>query len=109
MILAIGLTGQIAGWFGLSEIATGYFVVGMRMSAIAFLGQAFTKFNGVYLNAIMQSRLAVILTYAESLVISPILLFAMPVCLGVYGIWLAPTATAIVILVIYRIQANVTH
>lgn len=102
MTISIGLSEQIAIGFGLSEIAREYFVVGMRISAVAFLGQGFTKFNGMYLNATMRPTFAVGLTYLESLVVSPCMLFVLPLMGGVLGIWLAPTATAIVILLIYR-------
>ncbi|MFI3207948.1 MAG: MATE family efflux transporter, partial [Eubacteriales bacterium] len=96
------LANYIAIWFGLSVEATSYFVVGMRISGLAFLGQAFTKFNGVYLNATMRQKTAVILTYAESLLINPIMLFTLPMVGGVLGIWFAPLMTAVVILGMYK-------
>lgn len=96
------LANHIAIWFGLSVEATSYFVVGMRISGLAFLGQAFTKFNGVYLNATMRQKTAVILTYAESLLINPIMLFTLPMVGGVLGIWFAPLMTAVVILGMYK-------
>lgn len=102
IIAVVVLTENIGIWFGLSERARAYFTVGMRVSSVAFIGQAFTKFNGVYLNATMRSRFAVTLTYLESLLVNPILLLVLPMVGGVVGIWLAPSVTAIIMLLIYR-------
>ncbi len=108
IILSIGiiiaivlLTENIGIWFGLSEQARGYFTVGMRISSVAFIGQAFTKFNGVYLNATMRSKFAVTLTYLESLLVNPILLLVLPALGGVLGIWLTPSVTAMIMILIY--------
>lgn len=102
IIAVVTMTENIGMWFGLSEQARTYFTVGMRVSAIAFIGQAFTKFNGVYLNATMRSKFAVTLTYLESLLVNPILLLVLPMFGGVVGIWLAPSVTAMIMLLIYR-------
>lgn len=107
MMCTISGTTLIARCFGLSEAASNYFSIGMKVSAIAFLGQGFTKFLGVYLNATMQSKFAVTLTYVESLVISPCVLCILPFVCGVMGIWLAPSVTACVMLLIYWGKSNI--
>lgn len=94
-------TPYIARWFGLSNEAAVFFGTGMRISALAFLVTGFAKFNLSYLNAVLRARLAVILTFAESLVVSPVYLFLLPAFTGMTGIWISLPATAVTMLVIY--------
>lgn len=93
----------LAGWFGLSRDAAVLFEAGMRISAFAFLFTGFSKFNLSYLNAVLKTRQAVILTYLESLVISPVYLFLLPTVAGIIGIWISLPATAATMIVIYGI------
>lgn len=96
-------TPHLARWFGLSDEAVVFFETGMRISALAFLVTGFVKFNLSYLNAVLKTKLAVILTFAESLIVSPAYLFLLPVAVGMSGIWISLPATAVTMLVIYGI------
>lgn len=87
-------TPHLARWFGLSDEAVVFFETGMRISALAFLVTGFVKFNLSYLNAVLKTKLAVILTFAESLIVSPAYLFLLPVAVGMSGIWISLPATA---------------
>lgn len=96
-------TPHLARWFGLSDEAAVFFETGMRISALAFLVTGFVKFNLSYLNAVLKTKLAVILTFTESLIVSPAYLFLLPVAVGMSGIWISLPATAVTMLVIYGI------
>lgn len=96
-------TPYLARWFGLSDEAVVFFETGMRISALAFLVTGFVKFNLSYLNAVLKTKLAVIFTFAESLIVSPAYLFLLPVAVGMSGIWISLPATAVTMLVIYGI------
>lgn len=96
-------TPHLARWFGLSDEAVVFFETGMRISALAFLVTGFVKFNLSYLNAVLKTKLAVILTFAESLIVSPAYLFLLPVAVGMSGIWISLPTTAVTMLVIYGI------
>lgn len=82
--------------FGLSQEATGMYVTGMYMSTVAFVIVGFVRFKLSYLNATQQSNKSMTLTFAESLVVSPILLLVLPYLWQVNGVWLAYLGTAIV-------------
>ena len=72
----------IGGWFGLSAESKQYFSSGMLISSFAFLLTGTAKLNVSCLNAVMQTKKAVFMTYIESLAVSPICLFLLPGCLG---------------------------
>ena len=93
---AIATSTYLAKGFGLSEKAESYFGRGMQISACAFVLIGIARFNLSSLNATMHTREATSLTYIESMVISPILLFLLPMWLGIKGIWLSLPATAVV-------------
>lgn len=95
-------TGFIGRSFGLSQEATGMYVTGMNISTIAFLIVGFVRFKLSYLNATQQSNKSMVLTFAESLLISPILLLILPVLWGVNGVWLAYLVTAVVMNIVLR-------
>ena len=97
--------------FGLSEKAGSYFGKGMQISACAFVLIGIARFNLSSLNATMHTRAATSLTYVESMVVSPILLFLLPMWLGIRGIWVSLPITAVVmnllfLLVKVRIAEN---
>ena len=93
---AIATSTYLAKGFGLSEKAESYFGRGMQISACAFVLIGVARFNLSSLNATMHTREATGLTYIESMVISPILLFLLPMWLGIKGLWLSLPATAVV-------------
>ena len=96
------LVPHIGRWFGLSGEALGYFGWGMNVSAVAFLLIGFVKFNTAYLNATMQTKKAIFLTYIESIVIAPVLLYLLPAFAGIKGVWFSFPLTAVCMLLIYR-------
>lgn len=91
----------IGGWFGLSAESKQYFSSGMLISSFAFLLTGTAKLNVSCLNAVMQTKKAVFMTYIESLAVSPICLFLLPAVWDIRGIWLALPATAGIMTVIY--------
>lgn len=102
-LMTVVLASCIGGWFGLSGGALKYFGTGMRISALAFLLLGFVKFNTAYLNATMQTKKAVFLTYIESFLIAPALLYLFPVFAEITGVWIAFPVTAVCMLLIYKI------
>lgn len=102
-IIIVALAESIGRWFGLSDLAGAYFTVGMRISSLAFILQGFSKYIMSFLNATMRANLAMALTFAESLIINPILLLVFAFIWGSTGIWMVPLATAIIILGLYVI------
>lgn len=103
MAITLALVPYIGGWFGLSAEGLSFFDQGMILAAIAFPFIAFVKFNLCYLNATLQTKTATLLTYLESLVISPMLLVLLPLLWDVNGIWLSYPATALVILYLLHV------
>lgn len=104
MVLTFQLTPYFGGWFGLSGDALACLEPGMKISAIAFWLLGYAKFNIAYLNATMQTKKAIILTYAESFLVAPVLLYLLPLIVGIYGIWLALAATSASMLLIYKMM-----
>jgi Na+-driven multidrug efflux pump len=91
----------IGGWFGLSAESKQYFSSGMLISSFAFLLTGTAKLNVSCLNAVMQTKKAVFMTYIESLAVSPICLFLLPAVWDISGIWLALPVTAGIMTGIY--------
>ena len=106
-LVTVFLASYIGVWFGLSGEALRYFGNGMRISAMAFLLLGFVKFNTAYLNATMQTKKAVFLTYIESFLVAPVLLYLFPVFGGINGVWFAFPATAACMLLIYKITLQI--
>ena len=71
----------IGGWFGLSAESKQCFSSGMLISSFAFLLTGTAKLNVSCLNAVMQTKKAVFMTYIESLAVSNLFVFASG-CLG---------------------------
>ncbi len=90
--------------FGLSEGGQVYFENGMRCYAYSFILVGFLRFILCYLNATMQTRKATLLTYLESLVIAPSLLFFLPLIWGLEGVWISYPLTAILMLIFTRMK-----
>ncbi len=101
-VTAIALAPWIGGWFGLSSQASIYFETGMKISALSFFMLGYVKFHTSYLNAVLQTRKAIFLTYAESFFVTPVLLYLLPLFAGVNGVWAALPATAVCMLLLYE-------
>ncbi len=101
-VLTFIFTDFIGVSFGLSLEATDMYVTGMYIGAAAFVIVGFVRFKLSYLNATQQSNKSMILTFAESLLISPILLVILPLLWGVNGVWLAYLGTAVVMNILLR-------
>ena len=69
--------------------------------SFAFLLTGTAKLNVSCLNAVMQTKKAVFMTYIESLAVSPICLFLLPAVWDIRGIWLALPVTAGIMTGIY--------
>lgn len=107
---AMVASAYLAKGFGLSEKAESYFGKGMRISACAFVLIGVSRFNLSSLNATMHTRAATSLTYIESLVISPVLLFLLPAFLGINGIWVSlPITAAMMNLLFLLFRAGITE
>ena len=94
---------KIGGWFGLSAEASVYFVPGMVISASAFCLLGLTRFNLSFLNAVMQTEKAMVLTYTESILVTPLLLYILPLIWGMEGIWVSLPMTAVCMLMLNKI------
>ncbi|MGC4019808.1 MAG: MATE family efflux transporter [Muricomes sp.] len=103
-MVSIILSPKVSTWFGLSEDAASFFKTGMRISAVSFWTAGITKLNVTYLNATLQTKRAAILTYVESLVVTPLLLYTLPVFIGINGIWSTLPAVTLCLLVIYKMM-----
>ncbi len=103
-IVSILLAARISMWFGLSREAASFFRTGIGISAVSFWVTGITKLNVSYLNATLQTKRAIFLTYVESLAAAPLLLYVLPVFWGINGIWSSLPATALCMIIIYRIM-----
>lgn len=101
-LLSILLTPWIGVGFGLSNEAISYFKSGMRISAMAFFLIGYVKFHISYLNAIFETKKAILLTYAESLLVIPVLMYLLPVFAGISGVWAALPVSAVCMLLFTR-------
>ncbi len=101
-VTAIALSPWIGGWFGLSSQASICFETGMKISALSFFMLGYVKFHTSYLNAVLQTRKAIFLTYGESFLVTPVLLYLLPLFAGVNGVWAALPATAVCMLLLYE-------
>ncbi len=101
--LVVVLSGNLGIWFGLSQNANVFFQTGILVYAFAFVLTAFVKFNVSYLNSTLQTPKAILLTYTESLVVTPIYIFVLPLFFEVFGIWLSFPLTALTQLAIYYV------
>lgn len=95
-VLSYRATDLIGIGFGLSEDATGMYTIGMKVAAVGFIIVGFVRYKLAYLNATQEVNKAMIYTFADSLLVSPILLMILPLVWGVNGVWLAYLGTAIV-------------
>ncbi len=91
------LAPSIAGWFGLSAEGTLLFDIGMKIYAVSFIIVSMARLHICYLNATLHSKKATLLTYSESLIVSPILLATLPLLWEINGIWLSYLVTGIVL------------
>lgn len=94
----------LSGVFGLSAGGQKIFIEGMQISSIAFILLGFVKCNLSCLNGMQEIKKAVILTYTESVVITPIVLAILPKLLGLQGIWFSLTVVAGIMIVFYQIM-----
>lgn len=74
----------------------------MKISALSFFMLGYVKFHTSYLNAVLQTRKAIFLTYGESFLVTPVLLYLLPIFAGVNGVWAALPATAVCMLLLYE-------
>lgn len=95
------IAGRIGGWFHLSEGARLMCKEGFFISAFSFLFYGYSKFHISYMNSRLRVREANALIYGESLLVSPLLIYGLPVLWGLYGIWLSLPLTSIMMLVIF--------
>lgn len=102
-VTVIVLSPRIGGWFGLSSQAAVYFEAGMKVSALSFFLLGYVKFHTSYLNAVLQTRKAILLTYAESFLVTPVLLYLLPVFAGISGVWAALPVTSVCMLFLYQL------
>lgn len=91
----------IGTWFGMSKTGCQLFVHGMKISALAFCMMGFVKFHIAEQSAIQNVKEAFLLTYGESLLLAPGLLFLLPIKLGLDGIWWSLPGTAAGMLLFY--------
>ena len=92
---------DIGTWFGMSKTGCQLFVHGMKISALAFCMMGFVKFHIAEQSAIQNVKEAFLLTYGESLLLAPGLLFLLPIKLGLDGIWWSLPGTAAGMLLFY--------
>lgn len=97
------ITPEIPKWFGLSYNAEKYFSTGMIISAFSFFIFGVVKFNSTYLYSILRIKEAIRMIYGETLIISPILLWLLPLIMGINGVWLSLVITSVVMQLIYMI------
>lgn len=97
---------EIPTWFGLSYEAERYFSKGMTISAFSFLIVGVVKFNSTYLYSTLKVKEAVKMIYGEALIVSPLLLWILPLFMKVDGVWLSLVSTFIVMQCIYVIFFN---
>lgn len=103
VILAVGAylsADYTARIFGLSEDAKGMYTMGMNVACIAFVMVGYVRYKLAYLNATREANKAMLYTFADSLLVSPILLFVLPLVCEINGVWLAYLGTAMVMYIL---------
>ena len=99
----------IAGAFGLSKGGQLYFNNAILIYCFSFIIVGFSKFNITYLNATLETKKATILTFLESIIVSPLLLFILPaIHFEIEGIWLSYPVTGIIMIILYMITHRKT-
>lgn len=86
--------------FGASLEASTIVYSGMLISSLSFVFTGLNRFTCALFYAVNRSRSSNLLVYLEPLIISPILLFLLPIIWGTNGIWIALPATQIIISII---------
>lgn len=81
--------------FKVSYEASEMIVAACRIISFAFIFIGIVKTYSAYFYAIREPRASSILIYGESLVVTPILMFALPQVLGLNGIWSVTLVNAI--------------
>lgn len=92
---------QIAMLFHVTGQSLPVFMEGYGISIFSFFFYGFHKFNISYQNACMNVKKAMFLSYGETLIVAPLLLFGLPKLMGRIGIWVSLPVTGIVMLLIY--------
>ncbi len=105
-VVLLLLADYIAGFFGISEVATSYFGVGIRISAIAFIFIAIFKFQISVENATGNSKRAMIYTYLESCFIAPICIYLLSYLWGINGVWFSFVMTNLIMCIIVLIVSK---
>lgn len=100
-LFSIILESNIEVWFHLSEKTAQLFRQGFFISAVSFFFHGYSKFHIAYMNSHLQVKVASGLIYGECFIISPILIFGLPMLWGMNGIWLSLPCTAIAMVIIY--------
>lgn len=73
--------------FGMSGESEMLFQGGMSISALSFLMIGVVRYQASFYSATLQPKKAARMIYAETLFITPLLLYLLPTFMGVYGIW----------------------
>lgn len=103
IILAVGSymsADYIAEIFGLSKDARGMYSMGMNVACLAFVMVGYVRYKLSFLNATRKENEAMIYTFVDSLLVSPILLLILPLIWGINGVWLAYLGTAVVMYIL---------
>ena len=72
----------------------------VRVYAISFLPMGLNTFLGMYLQSVMQAKLAAVISVLRGVAITGILLYVLPVFCGADGIWMAFWITEVLVLCI---------
>lgn len=91
----------VGGWFHLSKDALRLFEQGFFISATSFLFYGYSKFHVAFMNANLKVAAANGLIYGECLVVSPVLIFCMPLLWGITGVWLSLPLTSVMMLILF--------
>ena len=102
-IIIISILSYIPVWFNLSQEGSYHFHQGMIIYTLSFIFFGLFRFNLCYLNASLNVKKAITLILSESIIVTPLLLYILPILFNINGIWLSSPLSIILMLIIYYI------
>ena len=102
-IIIISILRYIPVWFNLSQEGSYHFHQGMIIYTLSFIFFGLFRFNLCYLNASLNVKKAITLILSESIIVTPLLLYILPILFNINGIWLSSPLSIILMLIIYYI------
>ena len=87
-MIIVSILKYIPVWFGLSQEGSYHFHKGLLIYTLSFIFFGLFRLNLCYLNASLNVKKAITLLLSESIIVTPFLVYILPILLDINGIWL---------------------